>query len=199
MIIEKVTGDSYASQLTRRIIDPLRLRATCLAPYTCPPSDAARMPVGYVDEGVPPALLGQAVPPLALTWAQGDGGIVSSLADMTTWDRALYSGRLLPSRQQHQLESLVSEATGQPIARTTPADPSGYGLGLQQQRDGPAGIIWDYEGETYGYRVAHLYFPGSGMIIALAVNSATENDDLANLAGSVYQTLQKAGAVQALT
>jgi len=37
------------------------------------------------------------------------------------------------------------------------------------------------------------------MIIALAVNSATENDDLANLAGSVYQTLQKAGAVQALT
>jgi D-alanyl-D-alanine carboxypeptidase len=199
IIIEKVTGDSYASQLTRRIIDPLRLRATCLAPSTCPPSDAALLPVGYLDDaGVPPALLGEAVPPLALTWAQGAGGIVSSLADMTTWDRALYSGRLLPSRQQHELESLVSEATGQAIARTTPADPSGYGLGLQQQSDGLAGIIWDYEGETYGYRVLHLYFPGSGMIIALAVNSATENDDLADLAGSVYQTLQKAGAVQAL-
>jgi hypothetical protein len=24
------------------VIDPLRLRSTCLAPYTCPPSDAAR-------------------------------------------------------------------------------------------------------------------------------------------------------------
>ena len=41
MIIEKVTRDSYADQLTRRIIVPLRLRTTCLAPYTCPPSDAA--------------------------------------------------------------------------------------------------------------------------------------------------------------
>ena len=33
------------------------------------------------------------------------------------------------------------------------------------------------------------------MIIALAVNSATGNDDLADLAGSVHQTLQNAGAV----
>jgi D-alanyl-D-alanine carboxypeptidase len=153
MIIEKVTGDSYASQLTRRIIDPLRLRATCLAPYTCPPSDAARMPAGYLFiAGAPPSLLGKAMPPLALTWLQGAGGIVSSLADMTTWDRALYSGQLLPPRQQHQLESLVSEATGQPIRRTTLADPAGYGLGVTQQTSSLTGTIWDYEGETFGYR-----------------------------------------------
>jgi D-alanyl-D-alanine carboxypeptidase len=197
LIIEKVTGDSYASQLTRRIIDPLRLRTTCLAPYTCPPSDAARMPAGYLDiAGVPPALLGEAMPKLALTSAQGAGGIVSSLADMTTWDRALYSGRLLPPRQQRQLESLVSEATGQPIARTTPADPAGYGLGVAQQIS-QVGIIWLYEGETYGYRVLHVYYPRSGLIIALAFNSATENDDVADLVASVYQTLQKAGAVPA--
>ena len=88
MIIERVTHDSYASQLTQRIIDPLGLRSTCLAPYTCPPSDAALMPAGYLyTAGVPASLLGQAVPPLALTWAQGAGGIVTSLADMTTWDR----------------------------------------------------------------------------------------------------------------
>ena len=195
MIIEKVTHDSYASQLTRRIIDPLGLRSTCLAPYTCPPSDAARMPAGYLYiAGVPPSLLGQAVPLLALTWAQGAGGIVSSLADMTTWDRALHSGQLLPPRQQHQLESLVSEATGQPIVRTTLADPPGYGLGVQQVTSAQTGIIWDYQGQTFGYRVVYLYFPRSGMIIALALNSATTNDDIADLAGSVYQTLQKAGA-----
>jgi D-alanyl-D-alanine carboxypeptidase len=90
----------------------------------------------------------------------------------------------------------VSEATGQPIARTTLADPSGYGLGVQQQTTPQAGTFWDYEGETYGNRVAHYYFPRSGMIIALAVNSATEldNDALGVLAGSVYQTLQNAGA-----
>ena len=195
MIIEKVTHDTYASQLTRRITGPLRLRSTCLAPETCPPSDAARMPAGYFYiAGGPPSLIGRAVPPLALTWAQGTGGIVTSLADMTTWDRALYSGQLLPPRQQHQLESLVSEKTGQPIARTTLADPAGFGLGLQQVFSAQTGAIWDYEGRSFGNRVVHLYFPRSGMIIALALNSATDNDDIGDLATSVYQTLQNAGA-----
>ncbi len=196
MIIEKVTHDTYADQLTRRIITPLRLHTTCLAPYTCPPSDAARMPAGYFYiAGGPPSLLGKRMPPLALTWAQAAGGIVSSLADMTTWDRALYQGRLLPARQQHQLESLVSEATGKPIRRATLADPSGYGLGVQQQFSRQTGIFWDYEGQAFGARVLHLYFPRTGLLIAVAANSSTSNDDLANLAGAVYQTLHKAGAV----
>jgi hypothetical protein len=70
---------------------------------------------------------GSAMPPLALTWSQGAGGIVTSLADMNAWDRALYQGRLLPPRQQHQLESLVSDATGKPIRHTTLANPLGLG------------------------------------------------------------------------
>jgi D-alanyl-D-alanine carboxypeptidase len=36
MIIERVTHDSYADQLMKRIIIPLRLRSLCYAPYTCP-------------------------------------------------------------------------------------------------------------------------------------------------------------------
>jgi hypothetical protein len=39
-----------------------------------------------------------------------------------------------------------------------------------------------------------MYFPRSGTIMALAVNSSTDNDHLSDLAGSVYQTLQEAGA-----
>jgi hypothetical protein len=61
----------------------------------------------------------------------------------------------------------------------------------------PPGTVWLYEGGTLGYRVLHVYFPRSGVIIALAVNSATDpdSDELGNLAGSVYQTLQNAGAL----
>jgi CubicO group peptidase (beta-lactamase class C family) len=124
MIIEKVTHDSYAEQLTRRIINPLGLRSMCYAPYTCPAADATRIPTGYFEISAAPSLLGQPMPPLALTWAQGAGAIVSSLQDMTTWDRDLYLGRELPPRQQRQLESLVSETTGKPISTTTPADPA---------------------------------------------------------------------------
>ncbi len=196
LIIQKVTHDSYADQLTRRITGPLQLHTTCLAPYTCPASDAARMPAGYFDlAGAPPSLIGKPMPRLALTWAQATGGIVSSLADMTTWDRALYTGRLLPPRQQHQLESLVSEATGRPIRRTTAADPSGYGLGIQQVFNPQTGSFWAYEGQAFGARVIHYYFPRTGLLIAVAANSSASNDDLADLAGAVYETLQKAGTV----
>jgi D-alanyl-D-alanine carboxypeptidase len=197
MIIEKITHHSYASQLSRRIITPLRLVTTCLAPYTCPASDAGRMPAGYFDiAGGPPSLIGKAMPPLALTWAQAAGGIVSSLADLATWDRVLYSGELLPARQQHQLESLVSETTGKPIRRTAPGGPSGYGLGVQQENSSQTGPFWAYEGQAFGARVLNLYFPRTGMSIALAVNSSTiTNDDLSDLSSSVYQTLQNAGAI----
>ena len=199
MIIERVTHDTYADQLTRRIILPLRLRSLCYAPYTCSAADAARMPAGYFFESGAPPLLGKAVPPLALTWGQGAGAIVSSLADLTTWDRALYQGRELPPRQQRQLESLISETTGKPIHHTTLADPAGFGLGVQQVTARPFGTVWDYLGETFGFRVQHVYFPRTGMIIALAVNSAVDqaNDGLGVLTLYVYKTLQKAGAVHA--
>jgi D-alanyl-D-alanine carboxypeptidase len=195
MIIQKVTHDSYADQLTKRIVTPLRLLTTCLAPYTCPAADAGRVPAGYFYiAGGPPSLIGKPMPPLGLTWAQAAGGIVSSLADMTTWDRDLYQGRLLPARQQHELESLVSQVTGKPIVRSTLADALGYGLGVAQGTSGQTGNFWYYEGQAFGARVLQMYFPRSGTIIALAVNSSTANDHLSDLAGSVYQTLREAGA-----
>jgi len=71
----------------------------------------------------------------------------------------------------------------------------GYGLGVIQQTVAPFGTVWAYEGDTIGYRVLHIYFPRSGLIIALAANSqpVSDQDDLFTLAGSVYQALQKAG------
>ena len=114
---------------------------------------------------------------------------------MTKWDRALYSGQLLPPRQQHQLESLVSETTGNP----SPAPPSptrpATGSASRSRPPGRPERPGITRARPFGYRVVHYYFPRSGMIIALAVNSATGNDDIADLAGSVYQTLQNAGAV----
>jgi hypothetical protein len=61
------------------------------------------------------------IPRLTLTGGAA-GGIVATTRDMTIWERALYGGRLLPPKQQTELESLVSEQTGQPITQTTLAD-----------------------------------------------------------------------------
>jgi len=198
MIIERVTHDSYGDQLTRRILIPLGLRDTCYAPYTCPPSFARRMPTGYFFFPGVPTLQGYPVPPLNLTFAQGAGAIVSSLPDMATWDRALYSGRMLPPKQQRELESLVSTTTGLPISTTTPSDPEGYGLGVVQITSPIIGTAWFYEGETYGFRVLHMYLPDSGTLIALAANSAVgQADQLGSLLVAVYQTLHSDGAIPA--
>jgi D-alanyl-D-alanine carboxypeptidase len=190
LIIERATHDSYADQLTRRIFAPLHLTDTCLAPDTCRPSIAAKMATAYFyGEGNSP-FSGMAVPALNLSFAQGAGAIVSTLSDVATWDRALYRGLLLPPRQQHELESLISTTTSQPISTTTLNDPEGYALGVAQITTPETGTVWYYEGETFGNRVVHVYDPATGVVIVVAANSNSASDNLVNLAISVFQTLE---------
>jgi D-alanyl-D-alanine carboxypeptidase len=192
MIIERVTRDSYDSQLRRRILSPLKMHDTCLPP-ACPPGTARRMPAGYSGVSALPTWLGKPVPPLALSWAQGAGGLVGSLADLTTWTEALYGGRLLPPAQQRELQSLVSATTGEPIRAVTPQDPVGFGLGVAQRIDSGTGrAVWAYRGETFGFQVLHTYVPETGLVITLAVNSTADQDTLSGLADTVHRTLGKA-------
>lgn len=193
MIIERATHDSYASQLSRRILRPLGMRDTCLPP-ACPPGTAKRMPAGYFGHAGLPMWLGKPVPPLALSWAQGAGGLVGSLRDLTTWAQALYEGRLLPPAQQRELRSLVSVTTSRPIPVVSAEDPVGFGLGVAQRIDSGTGRpVWMYRGQTFGFQVLHMYVPESGTIITLAVNSAADQDTLTGLADTVHLTLTRKG------
>jgi D-alanyl-D-alanine carboxypeptidase len=197
MIIERVTGTSYQDQLYSRIIDPLCLRDLHYRPDVYPASVTSREPAGYLfNDQFPLPQLGQDVSRDTLSWARAAGGILSTTSDMTRWERALYGGRLLPSQQQAELESLVSTTTGQPIARTSATDPQGFGLGVAQLTDEELGTFWFYEGETLGFRALHAYFPDSGVIIAIALNSATADDESATLVKTVYDTLRANGMVR---
>src|SRR5437763_743274 len=119
MIIERVTHDSYADQLRRRIIVPLGLHNLFSGANRYPRSVIARLPAGYYH--IPP----EALPELSSQFAKdqsrypvaapASGGIVSSPEDLAKWDRALFAGRELPRKQQRELKSLVSEKTGKPI------------------------------------------------------------------------------------
>ncbi|MFD2419416.1 serine hydrolase domain-containing protein [Amycolatopsis pigmentata] len=194
MIIERAAHDTYAHELTRRLIVPHGLWDTCFAPYTCPPSTAARMPTGYFAIAGVPSMYGTPMPSLNLTFAQGAGGIVASLADLTAWERALYTGRLLPPHQRHELESLISTTTSQPIETTSPTDPTGYGLGIGQATTAQTGTVWTYEGQTLGFRALHIYDPASGVIVVVAVNSAVDSprDELPALVVQALQTVKAA-------
>jgi D-alanyl-D-alanine carboxypeptidase len=196
MIIERATRDGYGSELRQRIVIPLSLRSTFYSATNYRRAITARLPAGYWFIPLLPAMKSQLRHDQSdhtLSWAQGAGGIVSSLQGTAAWDRVLFTGRELPEKQQRELTSLVSTATGKPITTTTLADPAGYGLGVSQVTSKKLGTVWYYEGETDGFRVVSIFVPRSGTIIAIGVNSATLNDHTATLATSIYQTLHKAG------
>jgi D-alanyl-D-alanine carboxypeptidase len=199
MIIEKATRDSYTHQLYQRIIRPLGLKDTHYRDDRYPPSVIEREPAGYFYlDGVPPLAgqLGHDVHRDSLSWARGAGGIVSTLHDMTIWERAMYRGTLLPARQQSELVSLVSTTTGKPIERTSPDDSSGFGLGVQQGVNEKFGTFWVYLGSTFGFRALHIYFPQSEVIIAVGVNSMPTQSALPALAESIHDTLVSHGLVR---
>jgi D-alanyl-D-alanine carboxypeptidase len=200
MIIERVTGRSYQHELYRRIIHPLRLCDLHYRPHVYPVSVTRREPAGYLfNEEFPlPQLVGKDVSHQTLSWARAAGGILSTTRDMTRWERALYGGRILPPKQQAELKSLISTRTSRPIAHTSATDPSGFGLGVAQLTDEDLGTFWFYEGQTLGFRALHAYFPDSGLIIALTLNSATDraNDQSPTLMRTVYDTLLSHGVIR---
>jgi D-alanyl-D-alanine carboxypeptidase len=199
MIIERVTGHSYQDQLYRRIIEPLGLRDLHYRPDVYPASVTDREPAGYFFNHDFPLtqLLGRDASRDTLSWARSAGAIISTTSDMTRWERALYGGRLLPPQQQAELESLVSLTTSQPIDSTSATDPRGFGLGIAQVTAPELGTFWFYEGEGLAFRVVHAFFPDSGLILAIGLNSATEsaNDQIATLTKTVYATLRAEGLV----
>lgn len=198
LLIEEVTGKSYAHELRNRLIEPLDLCHVYYKPHLYPSSVTDREPAGYFADDSKPewrAMVGRDTSHDSLSWGRGAGGIISTLEDMTRWERALYSGSLLPPAQQAELTSLVSTQTGQPIERTSLADPTAFGLGVAQLTVPGLGTAWYYEGGTTGFRTLHVYLPESGLIVAMGVNSATADDQIQLLAESVIRTLVEQGVV----
>jgi D-alanyl-D-alanine carboxypeptidase len=193
MIIARAGRRPYRQQLENRIIKPLQLHGLRYRTNFYSAAVTAREPAGYfADRQQFPELSRfghRDVAQYTLSWARGAGGIVSTTRGMTVWERALYSGRLLPAEQQHQLLSLVSTTSGKPIRRTSPKNPDGYGLGVGQQTNSVFGRYWFYEGSTLGFRALHFYFPKSGVIMAMALNSATDQDHISVLGFLAHNTL----------
>ena len=161
-----------ADQLAKRVITPLGLHPPS-PPRTPPP---VRRPPRNTRPGTstspaPRLVVRRAHAPPRPAWARPPA---ESSARWPAWPPGTAPSTPGGSadRPEAQLESLVSEATGKPIRRTTAADPAGYGLGVQQGFNPQTGIIWDYEGQAFGARVLHLYIPRTGLLIAVAPTAA---------------------------
>ncbi|MFE0102519.1 serine hydrolase domain-containing protein [Streptomyces sp. NPDC059009] len=119
MVIEKVTGRDYAKEVTRRLINPLKLRETSF-PGTVPQMPAPH-PVAYsrLHEDAPDASVVDATEQ-NMTWLGAAGDIISTSGDLNRFQRALMRGELLPRAQMKEMLQEVPFGEG-----------VGYGLGVE--------------------------------------------------------------------
>ncbi|MCR8842316.1 beta-lactamase family protein [Paenibacillus sp. SC116] len=137
MIIEKVTGDTYAKQIEERIIKPLKLKNTSI------PGTSTKLPKpharGYyqLKSGGPL----QDFTELNATSAHASGGMISTADDLNRFISALLSGKLLKPEQMKQLLDTVEFQ-----------DQSKYGLGLLQVTLPNGMQLWGHTGGIHGFK-----------------------------------------------
>jgi D-alanyl-D-alanine carboxypeptidase len=160
-VIEQVTGSTWAAQVRRRILDPLRLRHTYVSGIE--PVPGGVLP-GYFDAGRPwPALE---------TLEDAAGAVVSTAPDLAMFGEALFGGRLLRPGTLHQM---VTE--GPHRVRT-----AGYGLGVEVLRPDYRLTLWGHGGSTLGFRSVLLFVPGRDLVVVVLANDFQANPvDLAEL------------------
>ncbi|WP_055554441.1 serine hydrolase domain-containing protein, partial [Streptomyces kanamyceticus] len=138
MLIEKVTGDTYAHQARARIFEPLRMRDTYF------PGADPRIR-GPHNRGYQTRERADGTTRLVdvTEWNQYDrfaaGDMISSTADLERFTRALFGGEVVPRPQLKEMFTLpakVKDAT--------------FGAGLQRYRIGDR-VIWLKTGARYGY------------------------------------------------
>ncbi|MFS8359105.1 serine hydrolase domain-containing protein [Streptomyces sp. CWNU-52H] len=170
LIAEKATGRALDGLVEQRITGPLHLKNTHLVTGTDSDTDAdadadaakdAPLAHGYEPDA---DHLGPLLPPgtpagtafagparsagyvdttginSSTEWAAG--GMVSTAQDWARFDKALMSGKLLPSALLKEMQTTVAEESQFPDRR--------YGLGLEKVVT-PCGTVWGHSGQVPGY------------------------------------------------
>ncbi|MFF4931956.1 serine hydrolase domain-containing protein [Streptomyces griseofuscus] len=169
MVIEKATGRSYATEITRRLIEPLRLTATSV-------------PVGKTEVPRPSSRAystfdGSAGEPYDVTdldpsLAAASGAMISDSADLDRFYAALLGGRLLPARQSRELRTTVAIAKAPDVR---------YGLGLMDRRLSCGVHVWTHTGDILGSTSVAATTPDGRHTLALNFDGDWAGDTTAVL------------------
>jgi len=165
LVIEKVTGASYASYLEEHVFEPAGLRRTSYCPDEPERSGQAR---GYeVSRGtlVEAQLIEMAVPFAA-------GGLCSTVGDLLTWGEALRGGRVISDASYRMMTTPTELADGTTV-------PYGFGL-MMQPLQGHAAVFHD--GAIDGFMSRLTFFSDDSASIAILANTFSEGPGLDSLA-----------------
>ncbi|MFD5077605.1 serine hydrolase domain-containing protein [Streptomyces sp. NPDC058371] len=149
MVVEQVTGDSYATEVRRRIITPLRLTGTSF------PGSRMSLPSPH---GRAYATDGSDVTELDPRVAGAAGELVSTLADLDRFYAALLGGELLPPDQRREMLN-TRAAQGQ------------YGMGLYPVKLPCGTTVWGHNGRISGSYVRTAATVDGRRVLTFRVNT----------------------------
>ncbi|MFI9842439.1 serine hydrolase domain-containing protein [Nonomuraea sp. NPDC051941] len=166
MLIEKLTGGSYADAIKTRILRPLGLTHTLL------PGHAKAMPSphahGYATYNGKIVDATRMNPSLEF----GAGEMISTTADLARFFDALLGGKLVGRSALEQMRATKTAGAGM-----------GYGLGLQEFKLTCGKSVYGHSGGTFGY-LTYALRSDSGRTLVISANPYTGN--------APADTLQKA-------
>ncbi|MFK4189850.1 serine hydrolase domain-containing protein [Streptomyces sparsogenes] len=164
LLIERVTGDSYEHQVSRRILEPLGLRDTSF-PGTDPRITGPHnhgYQVMKLDDGTT-GLRDVSVWGTTDGWAAGD--LISTTADLERFTKALFQGRVvrgpLLDQEMLSLPKVTDFRTGAPAA---------YSVGLSMKKLGGR-EVWGKTGGRWGYNAAIASTRDGSRTLVYSVNS----------------------------
>ena len=150
MLIERVTGHSYASEVDARLIRPLMLHDTSV-----PAATSYRVPGphlhGYlaVPDSAGSATLVDVTEQSPYPWAEG--GMISSARDLRTLMVALFTGRLLPSAELSDMFTVPDVPyLGTNDCQVGNPGRACFGMGLMSATLGGV-TVWGKTGSRPGY------------------------------------------------
>ncbi|WP_407654755.1 serine hydrolase domain-containing protein [Actinomadura luzonensis] len=185
LLVEKVTGHSYAEEMRRRILRPLGLTGTLV------PGDQSRLPGphahGYLRYQDGDQWRVVDVSRQNLSMLAGAGDMISTTKDVQTFFTALLRGRLLPA-------ALVAEMYRDPDPRSESLY-GRYGLGMYVLDTGPdcAGVVLDHNGSPpAGYGSLMYSTPDGSRTLTASLTMGDAAIDLGTVFPKALDRLVKA-------
>ncbi|GAA1653071.1 serine hydrolase domain-containing protein [Actinoplanes couchii] len=164
MLIEAVTGRSWAREVDTRVLGPLGMRHTRTGFVRDLPSPHATNYMQFTPGG---PLVDTTIAVRGLD-SGADGSMVSTASDLHRFLGALAGGRLLRPAQQRQMRTLVA----------MPDAPGGAGLGLFRHPLSCGGGYWQHGGTGFGYQVEPA-FTDDGRRLTVSLFANTGDPELA--------------------
>ncbi|MEU0677199.1 serine hydrolase domain-containing protein [Streptomyces sp. NPDC006172] len=152
LLVEKITGHSFADEVRSRITRPLALHDTYVPdahdPRLPSPRSDGYLMVKSPDDTTHPVDVAEQSP-----WPWAEGGMISTPADLDRFVTALFRGRFLPSAQQAELFTVPDVPSFHSSQCRTEADAGRacMTMGLMRVTASNGVVVWGKTGSRPGY------------------------------------------------